>query len=133
MVKIGHLEQFIMRKHHSKILVLDDDQSNAEAIQAVLEEQSFEVSSICSSNELMSSIQKFKPDLIIMDILLDMADGRTLCNQIKVGFQTAHIPVLLITAMLESQVLKVPNRADAIIFKPFDCSSLYRKVSRLIH
>ena len=122
-----------MQKHHSKILVLDDDRSNANAIQAVLEEQCFEVTSICSARELMSAIQSFKPDLIIMDILLDMADGRTLCNQIKVAFKTAHIPVVLITAMLESPALKVSNLADAIIFKPFNCSNLDRKITRLIH
>jgi len=122
-----------MGRYHSKILVLDDDQSNADAIQAVLEDQSFEVSSICSANELKGSIQQFKPDLILMDILLDVADGRALCNKIKTTFQTSHIPVVLITAMLESQALSIPSLADAIIFKPFDYHKLQRKISRLIH
>ena len=115
-----------------KILVLDDDQSNADAIQAVLEDQYFEVLSIIHSDELENSIRSFKPDLIVMDILLDKGDGRILCNAIKHDHATRNIPILLITAMLETQAEKLPSLADGIIFKPFDYAKLYRKVRRLI-
>ena len=117
----------------AKILVLDDDQSNADAIQVVLEDQAFDVASIYRSDELGMAIKIYQPDLIVMDILLDNSDGRLLCNAIKADKQTSHIPVLLITAMLESQAVKIPNLADAIIFKPFDYSKLYQKVYRLIN
>jgi len=117
----------------AKILVLDDDRSNADAIQAVLEDQAFDVASICHSDELGMAIKAFQPDLIVMDILLDNGDGRMICNEIKGDKHTSHIPVLLITAMLESQAIKVPNLADAIIFKPFDYVKLYQKVNRLIN
>jgi len=115
-----------------KILVLDDDEGNAEAIQAVLETQDFEVLSIIHSDELDYSIRSFKPDLIVMDILLDKGDGRLLCNAIKHDCETKNIPVLLITAMLESQAEKLPSLADGIIYKPFDYTRFHRKVRRLI-
>jgi CheY-like chemotaxis protein len=116
----------------SKILVLDDDQSNADVIQAVLEDQAFVVVSIVHSDELQSAIKNFQPDLIVMDILLDKGDGREFCNAIKRNTETRNIPVLLITAMLEAQAEKVPSMADGIIFKPFDYVKLHRKVRRLI-
>ncbi|KQM78495.1 hypothetical protein ASE74_13405 [Pedobacter sp. Leaf216] len=116
----------------SKILVLDDDQSNAEAIQAVLEDQYFEVLSIVDSDELENSITSFKPDLIVMDILLNNGDGRELCNLIKHKNETQKIPILLITAMLEAQAKKIPSLADGIIFKPFDYAKLHSKVRHLI-
>jgi len=116
----------------SKILVLDNDQSNADAIQAVLEDQYFEVLSIIRSDDLENSIKSFKPDLIVMDILLDNSDGRMLCNAIKHDHETRDIPVLLITAMLETQAEKLPSLAEGIIFKPFDYDKLYHKVSHLI-
>jgi len=115
-----------------KILVLDDDQSNAEVIQAVLEDQSYLVTGINSSDGLETAITDFQPDLIVMDILLDKADGRELCNTIKGNPTTQDIPVLLITAMLESEAYRIPSLAEGIIFKPFDYAKLHRKVNRLI-
>lgn len=117
----------------SKILVLDDDFSNADAIKTVLEDQDFHVTSINQADALKKTINSFKPDLIVMDILLDNRDGRELCNELKIDHQTQHIPVLLITAMLESQASKIPNLADDIIFKPFSYNALQDKVTRLIH
>ncbi|KQM77881.1 hypothetical protein ASE74_15895 [Pedobacter sp. Leaf216] len=116
----------------AKILVLDDDQSNAEVIQLALEDQAFIVTSICHSDQLEKTITDFQPDLLVMDILLDKGDGRELCNIIKKNTGTGHIRILLITAMLESQALKVPSLADDIIFKPFDYKNLHQKVCRLI-
>ena len=117
----------------SKILVLDDDFSNADAIKTVLEDQDFDVTSINHAEALKETIKSFKPDLIVMDILLDKGDGRELCNALKIDRQTQHIPVLLITAMLESQASKIPNLADDIIFKPFSYDILQAKVTRLVH
>ena len=115
-----------------KILVLDDDLSNAEVIQAVLEDQCFKVLSIINSDELENSINKFEPDLIVMDILLGNNDGRILCNAIKHDDKTSNIPVLLITAMLKAEAEKLPSLADGIIFKPFDYYKLHRKIRHLI-
>lgn len=115
-----------------KILVVDDDLSNAEAIQMVLEHQNYTVESIHRSDLLKPAIKSFQPDLIVMDILLDTNDGRDLCNSIKCNAETKHIPIMLITAMLESQVNSIQCEADAIMFKPFDYSRLNSKVRGLI-
>ena len=116
-----------------KILILDDDYSNADAIKMVLEDQALDVQSICEAKKLKQTINNFKPDLIVMDILLDVGDGREICNQLKKDTQTRMIPVLLITAMLESDASSIPHLADDIIFKPFSYKTLQEKVANLIH
>jgi len=116
----------------SKILVLDDDLSNAEVIQLVLESEGFEVERICNSHLLNSSIKCFCPDLILMDILLDANDGRNICNKLKGDNRTRNIPVMLITAMLDSQVGDIPCHADAVMFKPFEYMKLANKVRGLL-
>lgn len=116
----------------SKILVLDDDFSNAEAIQMVLENEGFNVERIIHSKLLLGAVARFCPDLIILDILLDGNDGRCLCNMLKRDTPTAPIPVLLITAMLESQVERIPCQADAVMFKPFDYMVLVQMVRVLL-
>ena len=67
----------------SKILVLDNDLGNADVIQLALEEQNHQVKNINQADLLNESIKNFKPDLIVMDIILDVADGRDLCNLVK--------------------------------------------------
>ncbi|RZL46949.1 MAG: response regulator [Pedobacter sp.] len=116
----------------SKILVLDNDLGNADVIQLVLEEQNHQVKNINQADLLNDSIENFKPDLIVMDIILDVADGRDLCNLVKRNHDTGHIPIMLITALLESQVDDISCKADGIIFKPFDYNKLTRMVDRLI-
>ena len=117
----------------SKILVVDDDLSNAEVIQMVLECEGFQVERICHSDQIDPSITSFCPDLVLMDILLDADDGRNICNNLKSDRSTSHIPVMLITAMLESQVDNIACDADAIMFKPFEYTVLVNKVRKVLH
>lgn len=115
-----------------RILVVEDDLSNAEVIQQMLESEDFEVESINMPGLIGQSIDRFSPDLIIMDILLHTGDGRLFCNSIKENPDTNHIPVLLITAMLESEIPRIPCLPDAIILKPFDYRNLTRTVKTLL-
>ncbi|WP_145861166.1 response regulator transcription factor [Pedobacter suwonensis] len=115
-----------------KILVVDDDPGNAEVMQMVLESEGFQVKRICQSIQLEPSMTSFCPDLVLMDILLDANDGRDICNDLKADRSTSHIPVMLITAMLESQVSNIACDADDIMFKPFDYAALVNKVKNVL-
>lgn len=116
----------------AKILVVDDDLSNADVIQLILEEQNHVVISVQNSDLVRDAVLSFTPDLIVMDILLDKCDGRQLCDAIKTNPKTMQIPILLITAMLESQALKMKCMADKVMFKPFEYTFLVRQVTALI-
>lgn len=116
----------------SKILIDDDGVSNTDAITMVLVSHDFEVESIHKSDLLQPTIKSFQPDLILMDIILDTNDGREVWNQLKKNHLTKAIPVMLITAMLESQVEQIPCNADAIMFKPFDYTKLGDNLKELL-
>jgi CheY-like chemotaxis protein len=116
-----------------RILVIEDDPSNADVIQQILESEDFEVESIDGPEIIDESIDSFSPDLILMDILLPTGDGRLICNSIKENPDTKQIPVMLITAMLESEIPRIPCLPDAIMLKPFDYQKLTRTVKKLIH
>ncbi|QPH38592.1 response regulator [Pedobacter endophyticus] len=117
----------------ARILVLENDVGNAEVIELILREERHEVLNIQCTNLLAGAIDKFLPQLIIMDILLDNADGRVLCNNLKSDSKTSQIPILLITAMMESHALLITSRADCLMLKPFDYSLLTRKVNEMIN
>ncbi|GGE41424.1 response regulator receiver domain-containing protein [Pedobacter psychrotolerans] len=116
----------------AKILVLENDFSNAEVIQLILEDQHYEVACIHEAEILQDTIKTFDPDLILMDIILDTYDGRDICNALKENRLTSHIPIMLMTAMLESQVYARENKADAVLFKPFEYTRLNQEVANLI-
>lgn len=116
-----------------KILIIEDDLSNADVIQQMLESEDFEVESINKPGAVDQSIKRFSPDLIVMDILLASGDGRLFCNSIKENPDTNHIPILLITAMLESEIPRIPCLPDAIMLKPFDYLKLIKTVKTLLH
>lgn len=116
----------------ARILVVDDDHSNAEVVQILLEEAGHEVVNIQLAARVWEVLTCFTPDLIVMDILLGQDDGRLICNLLKDDPKTLHIPVMLVTAMLESRVSAFPCSAEMIIFKPFDCGEMLGKVEVLI-
>lgn len=117
----------------ARILVVENDLSNAEVIELILRQDDHEVISIQQSHLLDRTIEKFIPDLIIMDIILDNQDGRILCNNLKTQTATRHIPIMLITAMIESQAREVKCQADHLMLKPFDYLVLTNKINAMIN
>ena len=117
----------------ARILVVENDFGNVEVIRLILQEEQHEVITIQQSGLLAHTIGMFAPELIIMDIVLDNADGRLLCNNLISQTATSHIPVLLITAMMESNARSVACFADHLMFKPFDYSTFSNRVSFMIN
>ncbi|RZL44383.1 MAG: response regulator transcription factor [Pedobacter sp.] len=116
----------------ARILVIDDDESNADVIKLILQQERHEVMDINTAKLIPFAIKRFHPDVIVMDILLDNGDGREICNLLKAKTKTRNIPVLLITAMLEQQATAKQSRADVLMYKPFDYTVLSRNVQDLV-
>ncbi|KLT63775.1 PleD family two-component system response regulator [Pedobacter sp. BMA] len=116
----------------SKILVIEDDASNADVIKLILENEDFQVMVIHRSKLLYSALHEFEPDLIVMDIMLGDDDGRSLCFELKNNGNTRHIPIMLITALLDREVEAIRNNADLVMFKPFEYDKLAANVKNLL-
>lgn len=69
----------------------------------ILEQENHVVKHLPDCDLMSPCIQFFSPDIIFMDILVGQNDGRVLCNMLKEDKLTKDIPVVLITAMLETQ------------------------------
>lgn len=82
-----------------RILVVDDDIEVLETIQLILEIGGFKVSALNDGEEIFNRIEKFSPDLILLDISLGHIDGRVLCEQLKSIESTSKIPILLISGL----------------------------------
>ncbi|MBN1819030.1 MAG: response regulator [Sedimentisphaerales bacterium] len=124
-----------------KILIIDDDPDISEAMTVVLESKNYQVSVARNSREGMDRIQAQKPDLIILDVMMDTPqEGFTLGRQLKEDPKTKDIPVLMVTAVKEKTGLDFKAEAgdetwlpvEEFIDKPVKPQILLEKVGKLI-
>jgi len=113
-----------------KILVVDDDADILVLMQLTLKMHDFQVEVISTWQQINETITNFNPDLIILDVSLNGADGRDICRTIKESPLTAHIPVILFSANAELGKNFKESRAQAFIAKPYELSDLLKTIKR---
>jgi len=114
-----------------KILVVDDNQEILEVIELILELEGYQVSALIDANHFNERLTAFKPDLILLDVMLGSLDGRDLCNSLKADKVTVNIPVIMISA--SHNLNDMQNRVcypNDFIAKPFDIDNLISKVNQ---
>jgi DNA-binding response OmpR family regulator len=111
-----------------KILVLDDDADILVLMQMTLTMHDFNVEAISRWEDINDSIAKFNPDLILLDVSLNGADGRDICKKIKQAQSTSHIPVILFSANVEMGNNFQNFHAQAFIAKPYELSHLLQTI-----
>jgi DNA-binding response OmpR family regulator len=111
-----------------KILVLDDDADILILMRMTLQMHDFAVEAISRWQDIDDSISKFNPDLIILDISLNGADGRDICKKIKLSAKTGHIPIILFSANAEMGNNIKEVKAEAFIAKPYELSNLLQTI-----
>lgn len=108
-----------------KILVIDDDVDILDALQVMLEMSDYIVETSTKDGEYIDKrIKVFKPDLILLDVLLSGTDGRHLCKRLKANEKTKHIPIVMISAHPDAEKSALEAGADAFLPKPFDIDKL---------
>ena len=83
-----------------KILIIDDDENIVAAMKVILESRDYEVIAAHNKEAGIEQVENSKPDLIILDVMMShMTDGFQVSRKLKSDPQTAHIPILMITAI----------------------------------
>ncbi len=118
-----------------RILVVDDESGVVEVIsQALADAQSFQIASARDGYEAGLKIGTFRPDLIILDIMMPHMDGIEVCKRIKADPDTEAIKVVAITGHPEQGNIDRAYRsgADLCLMKPLQIEHLRREVARLL-
>ncbi|MDB5025495.1 MAG: response regulator transcription factor [Mucilaginibacter sp.] len=111
-----------------RILVVDDNQDILEILKLILEGYDYQVITLADGNLLFDVIKVFKPDLILLDIMLGNIDGRDLCKIARANKETQHIPIILVSASHNLSGLLMPGSHTDFLAKPFDITELIDKV-----
>lgn len=113
----------------AKILVVDDDPDILSVIEILLVSHGFEVSATSKGDEVISKLNSFNPDLLLMDVLLSGQDGRNICKKIKKELSFKHLPIIMISAHPAAAGAIEEYGADEFISKPFDIKNLIDKIN----
>lgn len=114
----------------AKVLIVDDESSIVELIRYNLEREGFSIISAADGGTAIKLAQEEKPDLIILDIMLPVQDGLSVCRILQQDAGTKRIPVIMLSARGEEldKVLGLEIGADDYITKPFSVRELLARV-----
>jgi len=118
-----------------KILIVDDEPYILNILDFSLDAEGYSVLQAADGEQAVALAREAEPDLIIMDVMMPRSDGFEACRLLKSDPETAHIPVLLLTARnsREDQRRGGEVGADGYITKPFSPQRLLDKVQEYLH
>ena len=119
--------------HTPKILAVDDTPDNLFLLKAIFSAENYQIICTDSGAAAVEAAQQFLPDLILLDIMMPGMNGYEVTQVIRQDPQTAHIPILLLTARskaVESEGLRAG--ANGVLYKPFDIEALLSRTKALL-
>jgi two-component system, OmpR family, response regulator RpaA len=129
-----HQVEFSQSRSMPRILVIDDDAAIAEIVCINLEMAGYEVHQAPDGVQGQAMAMQIQPDLLILDLMLPKIDGYTVCQRLRRDDRTADIPVLMLTALGQTQnkVDGFNAGADDYLTKPFEIEEMLARVRALL-
>ena len=118
----------------ARVLVVDDILSNVKLLEAKLTAEYFEVVTAFNGLEAIEKTAECSPDIILLDVMMPGMDGFEACRRIKQNPKTAHVPVVMVTALDQpsDRVAGLDAGADDFLTKPVDDAALFARVRSLV-
>ena len=120
--------------HPARILIVDDDCHNSQLLAVMLTLGGFVPLTAASGEEALAMVAQEPPDLILLDVMMPRMDGYQVAATIKGNLATKHIPIIMVTALDDRNVmmLALGAGAEAFLTKPVDRTELCVRVRNLL-
>ena len=114
-----------------RILIVDDDENIAELISLYLMKECYDTKIVGDGESALKEVPVFKPNLILLDLMLPGMDGYQVCREIRT---TSQVPIIMLSAKGEvfDKVLGLELGADDYMIKPFDSKELVARVKAVL-
>jgi len=118
-----------------KILVVEDDPHIRHILKFRLERVGYQVSTAENGQEGLDKVHEEMPDLVLLDVMMPVMDGREVCRRIKSQFNTSHIPIIMLTAKadIHDKVEGLGDGANDYLTKPYEPKELLLRVQNILH
>ena len=113
------------------VLIVEDDRNIAELLQMYLEKEGYAVTTANDGGQGLSKFRAIKPDLVLLDVMMPVMDGWSVCKAIRAESQT---PVIMLTAKgeTEDKVNGLKLGADDYITKPFEMKEVLARIEAVL-
>lgn len=114
-----------------RILVVDDTPANIQMLAAVLKEKGYQISIATNGRQALEVIQRVRPDVILLDVMMPEMDGFETCRRLKESADWRDIPVIFLTARTETEDIVKGFSLGAVdyVAKPFQPAELLARVN----
>jgi CheY-like chemotaxis protein len=118
----------------SRILIADDNQPNRELLEAYLVGIDCETAMAVDGQDTLGKVASFKPDLILLDVMMPKLSGFEVCQKLKSDPATRKIMVLMVTALNEPGDIERAVKAgtDDFLSKPVNQIALVKRVENML-
>jgi len=116
------------------ILVVDDDASNRDLLQAILTDAGYLVAQAENGLGALAQATAAPPDLILLDLMMPGMSGFEVCQRLKQGLVTAGVPVIVVTALgqIKEKEAALTSGADDFVTKPVGAKDLLARVRAML-
>jgi DNA-binding response OmpR family regulator len=117
-----------------KILIVDDEPNIVISLEFLMKKEGFEVAVAADGEEGLARVASFRPDLVLLDVMMPKKSGFEVCEAIRSNPDNAGIQVVMLTAKgRDTEVAKgLALGADAYVTKPFSTKELLAKVKAML-
>ncbi len=115
----------------ASILIIDDTRDNLRLLTQILTQRGYKVLATSDGEQALEAAATIAPDLILLDIMMPGMDGYTVCERLKARPETAHIPVIFISALNEplDKVKAFTAGGVDYLTKPFQVEEILARVN----
>ena len=113
------------------VLIVEDDRNIAELLQMYLEKEGYAVTVAADGGQGLAKFRAIKPDLVLLDVMMPVMDGWSVCKAIRAEAQT---PIIMLTAKgdTESKVMGLKTGADDYVTKPFEMKEVLARIEAVL-
>lgn len=118
----------------AKILIVDDEERNRKLLGVILSNYGYAFEMAKNGIEALEKTQSYKPDLILLDIIMPEMDGYETCKRLRENHETQYIPIVMVTALADqdSKLRGLEAGANDFLTKPVDKADVVIRVKNLL-